>query len=105
MKYSIQDFRNDISDCVDLCNQYVADRKNGIEGEATLKQLENEILPELNKFIELIDENKLPLPKKLNERYFLSFAKAFTMVWSWNMRNPTALFDKLCELNKNYKLL
>lgn len=94
-------FRENILECIDLCNIELSDWEKGIEGESTLEQLKDVILPELKEIITLLDQNKLPNKK---ERYLLSFANAFK-VWGWNMKELTKLFIKITDLNEDYKKL
>ena len=75
-------------------------RKNDIPGESTIEQLEETIIPELEKLLKTEYDN-LPPAK---DRYLVSFAYAFR-VWEWSMMNNTRLFDLLVELNREYKEL
>lgn len=97
----VKKFRKNILDCIDLCIIELSERKNGINGESSLEQLEGVILPELKEIIILLDKKELP---NRQERYLLSFASAFK-VWGWSMQEPTELFIKLIELNNDYKNL
>lgn len=101
MGYDITNFRNDIDICKSLFEQELKKRKKGKEGESSIEQIENIILPELNQLLEIIDKDQLP-PK--SERYLLSFANAFK-VWGWNMQQPTELFVQLVKLDDAYKKL
>lgn len=98
MKYPISSLQADIKNCIEMCNAEITKRKNGINGESTLEQLESVILPELKELLKRIEENNLPIQ---SERYLNSFAYAFK-VWGWNMETPSALFIKLTEINNNY---
>jgi len=101
MGYDITNFRNDIDICKSLFEQELKNRKKGKEGESSIEQIENIILPELNQLLEIIDNDQLP-PQ--SERYLLSFANAFK-VWGWNMQQPTELFVQLVKLDDAYKKL
>lgn len=92
-------FKEKIIRTIRLCNEELANRKNGIAGECTEEQLEDIILPELTELINMINNNQCP-PKE--KRYINSFANAFT-VWGWNMQEPTEIFVLLTELNNEYK--
>ena len=94
-------FKKKILNVMQLCNKELLNRKNGIEGESTIDQLTNIIIPELHYLVETIDNGNLPLRK---DRYLISFANAFT-VWGWDMNNPTELFKALVDLNNMYKVL
>lgn len=91
-------FRDDVKDLIKMCTLEVQHRKAGINGESTIEQLENTILPELDQLLTKIDHNQLP---PLSERYLLSFANAFK-VWGWDMNKPTEIFVKLTNINNNY---
>lgn len=94
-------FREKVIKAINLCNEELANRKKGIEGESTIEQLEEVILPEL---VDLLDRvNNHRYPAKIY-RYLLSFANAFK-VWGWNMQEPTEIFELLADLNNEYKNL
>jgi hypothetical protein len=101
LNYTISDFQDAIKTCIKLCELEIVNRKNGINGESTIDQLETFILPELNKLLQNMSCGELPQKK---DRFLLSFAYAFK-VWGWDMQNPTDLFISLTELNNNYKML
>lgn len=92
-------FKKKIIKCIHLCNVELYNRKEGIEGESSVEQIEDVILPELNQLIIKIDSGQLP---PVSERYLLSFANAFR-VWGWDLQKPTKLFSLLLELNDTYK--
>jgi hypothetical protein len=90
-------FREKILDLIALCEYELQHRKMGIEGESTVDQLENTILPELKQLLHDIDENSF---LKNEHRYLLSFAYAFK-VWGWDMNDPSELYTKLAQLNQD----
>ena len=92
---------NNISDCIKICQEEIEKRNNGIKGESTLEQLENVILPELNKLFNQLKNDSIPLQK---DRYLTSFAYAFK-IWGWDMQKPTELFILLQKINDTYKNL
>ena len=92
------EFRDDVKNLIKVCTIEVQHRKTGINGESTIEQLENTILPELNQLLTKVDNNQLP---PLSGRYLLSFANAFK-VWGWDMNQPTEIFVKLADINNNY---
>lgn len=98
----MENFKQDILKCINLCLQELEKRKKGISGESTVKQLENVIVPELYELLNAIDKNTTLPPKE--ERYLTSFANAFT-VWGWNMQNPTQIFLLLKNIDTEYKEL
>ena len=98
MKYSIDSFQTDIEECIKLCREELFRRKNGINGESTIEQLENIILPELEMLLQKIRGGDLPIK---SDRYLSSFANAFR-VWGWDMEVPTELFVKLTRINNSF---
>lgn len=94
-------FKNSLLKAINICNIELANRKNGINGESTVEQLEEIIIPELNQILCMINNDQLP-PKE--ERYLNSFANAFK-VWGWNMQTPSNIFVLLVKLNNEYKKL
>ena len=94
-------FKEKILRTIELCNNELQYRKEGILGESTEEQLEKTILPELHQLLELTNNNQLP---SRQQRYLNSFANAFT-VWGWNMQTPTEIFVLITELNNEYKNL
>ncbi len=86
---------------INLCNEELANRKKGIEGESTIEQLEEVILPELEELLDRVNNHRYPAEIY---RYILSFANAFK-VWGWNMQEPTEIFELLADLNNEYKKL
>ena len=102
MNYDVNQFYLDIQDCLSLANKELCDRKNGILGESTIKQLENYIIPDLTDLRSKIERND-PLPPNTQQyRYVASFGNAFK-VWNWDMAKPSELYLKLLRLNENYR--
>lgn len=95
----IERFRDKLIKAISLCNEELANRKNGVLGEGTEGQIEKIILPELQRVLEEITNKQFPAKE---QRYLYSFANAFT-VWGWNMQEPSELFVLLTELNSEYK--
>lgn len=91
-------FREEVMNLIDICILEIQHKKAGINGESTIEQLQNIVLPELNELIIKIDNNELPPSLDL---YLLSFANAFK-VWGWDMNNPTKIFTKLSYINNHY---
>ncbi len=65
-------FKEKIIKAINLCNEELANRKKGIEGESTIEQLEELILPELEELLERVNNHRYPAEIY---RYILSFAK------------------------------
>ena len=64
----MEDFKDILLKTITLCNVELKNRKNGLNGESTIEQLEKIIIPELNKLLSIISNNQLP-PK---ERRYLN---------------------------------
>lgn len=94
-------FKSTLLKTIEICNNELKNRKNGINGESTVEQLEDIIIPELNQLLCMINNNQVP---QKEERYLISFADAFK-VWGWNMQTPTEIFILLAKLNDAYKKL
>ncbi|MEG0578177.1 MAG: hypothetical protein RR500_10035 [Bacilli bacterium] len=95
----MEKFKRELLKCIDLCDEELNERSNGVEGESTTEQLNTIILPELKEVLAIINDGQLP---PVEERYLNSFASAF-MIWGWDMQNPTELFVSLAKLNNDYK--
>lgn len=92
-------FKEKIIKTINLCNEELENRKKGVDGESTVEQLEDVILPELNELLERVNNHQYPAKAY---RYLLSFANAFK-VWGWNMQEPTEIFELFADLNNEYK--
>jgi hypothetical protein len=101
MKYSMQQFKQEVSECLDLCKKCVVQIKNGYKLEYTLEQLEGTIIPELQTLLLRIDHSDFP-PEQ--DRFLLSFALAFKE-WCWVMNNSSELYVRLLKLDDHYKLV
>lgn len=95
----MDELREKVMKALEISRRTLADRKKDIEGEATIYQLENYIIPELN---EILD--KISKCEKFEHNYLLSFAYAFK-VWCWNMQKPTDLYLLLLEINNSIEKL
>ena len=93
-------FKKNLEKALDISKDELRRRKNDMPGESTIEQLEETIIPEMEKLLKM-DYDNLPPAK---DRYLVSFAYAFR-VWEWSMVNTTRLFDLLAELNREYKEL
>lgn len=103
MSYKIEIFSQDIQECLDLAKKELENRKNDIQGESTIEQLENFIIPDLTNLLSKINNNQETLPPNTQkDRFVKSFGYAFK-VWGWDMMNPTKLYLKLLKLNENYR--
>jgi hypothetical protein len=102
MDYKYDDFVHDVGYGLQLAEAELKDRKNGVQGESTIGQLENYVIPDLVEFLSKIkNREKLP-PNTQQDRYLTSFGYAFRE-WGWDMRNPSALYLQLLKIHENYK--
>jgi len=102
MCYGIKQFCQDIQDCLQLAKNELNNRKNGINGESTIEQLEIYIIPDLSKVLsDVISREPLP-PNTQQYRYIMSFGYAFKL-WGWDMSKPSDIYLKLAKLNENYR--
>ena len=97
---TLAEFKKEILNCISICEREIHDRKKGIEGESSLVQLEQTILPELKQLLQNVENDTI----SSTERYLLSFANAFT-VWGWDIQRPGELFICLSKLNNHYKTI
>ena len=75
-------------------------RKNDAPGESTIEQLEETIIPEMEKLLKM-DYNNLP---PVEDRYLISLAYALK-VWEWSMKNASTLYLLIVKLHEDYKKL
>lgn len=94
-------FKESVIKCRGLAIRELEERYKGIEGESTIEQLKDVIIPEMETIIKLVENNNLPSKEK---RYITSFALAFK-VWGWDMKKPSLLYISLLKLNDEYKNL
>lgn len=93
---------DDVSKALKLCEEELANRRNGILGESTEEQLEKVVIPELKRILcQVTSDNEFPEKEQRTLR-FLSDARVY---WGWNTRNPTELFALLTEINEEYNQL
>jgi len=91
MDYSYHDFVHDISNCLNLAKEELQDRKNGRQGESTVEQLENYVIPDLSRLQNKIKNKEELPPNTQQDRYLASFGYAFRE-WGWDMKNPSTLY-------------
>ena len=75
-------------------------RKNDAPGKSTIEQLEETIIPEMEKLLKM-DYNNLP---PVEDRYLISLAYALK-VWEWSMKNASTLYLLIVKLHEDYKKL
>lgn len=93
-------FKKNLEKALDISRDELRRRKNDMPGESTVEQLEEIIIPELEKLLKMDYDNLPPL----KDRYLISFAYAFK-VWEWSMKNASTLYLLLVKLNEDYKEL
>lgn len=96
----IDKLKQEVLECIELCKMELENRRNGIEGESTIEQLEEIIIPDLSEFLIKL-ENK-DISTKKEDRYLVSFWYAFKE-WGWNMDNATELYKKLTDIHHGYQ--
>lgn len=94
--------RNEIIECMELCQSELENRKNGIEGEVTIEQLQEVIIVDLNEILLKLDSKNIPL-KRL-DRYSLAYGSALKM-WNWNTEKSKELYIKLAKIHYDYQNL
>ncbi len=97
----INKLKEDVKLCLELSKLELQNRKNGIEGESTIDQLEEVIIPDLTNLLTILD-NKNSIPQKRVDRYSLAYGNAFRM-WDWSMENPTELYKRLAHIHHDYQ--
>lgn len=93
-------FKKNLEKALDISKDELRRRKNNMPGESTVEQLEEVIIPELEKLLKM-DYNNLP---PVEDRYLISLAYALK-VWEWSMKNASTLYLLIVELHEDYKKL
>lgn len=96
----IDKLKKEILEGIELSRRELKNRKNGIEGESTIEQLEKVIIPDLEDILLKLD-NKI-IPKKRVDRYSLAYGNALKM-WDWDMERATELYKKLTDIHHDYQ--
>jgi len=99
MSYSICDFEKDIKEILSICQEDLHAISIGEKRQATKEQIEGTIIPEMNKLLELIKKDEIPLK---NQRWILSTAY-ITRGWNWDIRICGLLAKRLAELDEKYR--
>lgn len=96
MRYSINDFINELKDVINEINKETVNRKNGISGDGTVEQL-NFFLDELQDLLKNALSNSIPPRGQRN----------VTFTWyitdSWDLTTDSNIRKKLMNLADNYK--
>ena len=93
-------FKKNLEKALDISKDELRRRKNDMPGEITVEQLEEVIIPELEKLLKM-DYNNLP---PVEDRYLISLAYALK-VWGWSMKNASTLYLLFVKLHEDYKKL
>jgi hypothetical protein len=89
------------NDCIKEAELQLQNRINGIDGEGTVYQIQDVILPELYALIESInDETFFEIPPQ--NRYLVSFAHILKS-WGWNLQKASVLGKKIARINQYIK--
>lgn len=99
MSYSIYDFKRDINNILSICQEDLHALSVGQIRQATKEQIEETIIPEMNKLLKMIENNEIP-PK--SQRWILS-ATYITRGWNWDIWSKDKLNLKLPELDNKYR--
>jgi len=94
----IERLRLDILACMRVCQIELENRKNGIDGESTIEQLEEWIVPDLTNMLKIVENKKIPKERK--DRWLESFANAFR---GWEWHEPTELYTRLTNIHHDYQ--
>lgn len=99
MSYSLINFKKDIEEILSICQEDLEAISAGQKREATIEQIQETIIPEMTKLLEMIDSGEIP-PKE--DRYILS-AGCITRGWEWDIRSKDKLNYILPTLDSNYR--
>jgi len=96
----IDKLKQEVLEGIKLSRREIENRKKGIEGESTIEQLKEVIIPDLEDILLKLD-NKI-IPKRRVDRYSLAYGNALKM-WDWDMENATELYEKLADIHNDYQ--
>ncbi|MCL2862079.1 MAG: hypothetical protein FWE22_06685 [Firmicutes bacterium] len=97
--YTKKQFKCDLEKLISICEKELKNRKYGINGDGTIQQIENVILPELYDWIKKVETNNMP-PK--NERWFACAAHVLQWGLDWNMKNPSEMMLMIGEVDTKF---
>ncbi|MCL2136991.1 MAG: hypothetical protein FWH40_05670 [Coriobacteriia bacterium] len=101
MDYTIEDFKRDIEEVLVACQEEIQAIQSGEKRDATVWQIEEYIIPEMEDLLEKIKTGSLPEKKS---RY-ISAAQQIMKNWSWDIRSDEKLTDLIGWLDTNYHRL
>ena len=98
--YNLNDLKKDLVELIEICKIELQNRKNGIEGDFSVIQLERAIIPELKELLEYADRGvvyqKYP-NKTLNSTRIL--------IDSWSLNPPPEMSVKIMQLQEKFRKL
>ena len=100
--YTKIEFKQDLENLISICEKEFNNRKNGIKGDGTIKQLENIILPELYSWLYKLRNDKMP---QKDQRWFSCAAHVLEFGADWNMKNPSKMMLMIGELDTKFQNL
>ena len=95
--YTRQMFIRDLEELILICEEQLNQRKQGIEGDGTIGQLSNDIIPECKILLQQAKLNQLP-PK--GKRWMHS---AWHVIDGWNNKVISHMAEKILDLADNYE--
>ena len=101
MDYTIEQFKHDIEEVITVCHEEIEAINRGEQREATVSQIEQYIIPEMEQLLEMIELGTLPKPAKYGSRYLKSTQEVLRS-WSWDINKDEKLIDLLGWLDTNY---
>jgi len=99
MEYTIEEFEIDIRELINTCYEEIEAIKHGEQREATVKQIEQYIIPEMEGLLQMIRSRSLPDP---GNRYFMTI-QAILKSWSWDINKDEKLINMLPVLGNKYR--
>ncbi|MCL2137772.1 MAG: hypothetical protein FWH40_09730 [Coriobacteriia bacterium] len=69
MDYTIEEFKQDIEEVITVCHEDNEAINSGEQREATVRQIDQFIVPEMQKLLQMINNGSLPDP---GDRYLMS---------------------------------
>ncbi|MCL2137771.1 MAG: hypothetical protein FWH40_09725 [Coriobacteriia bacterium] len=99
MSYSIEQFQKDIEEVITVCHEEIEAIKLGEQREATVRQIEQFIIPEMEKLLHFISIGTIPEP---GDRYLMT-VQAILKSWSWDINKDEQLVNLLGCLDTNYQ--
>jgi hypothetical protein len=90
-----------INDCIKEAEFQLQNRVNGIDGEGTIYQIQDVILPELKTLKQSVnDETFFKIPPQ--NRYLVSYAYILKS-WGWNLQKASILGGKIARIDRYIK--